>query len=410
MTIVGLALLLVGCPEVVVIDGGGVDGGDAGAPFDAGAGTDASVDEDAGAMPDAGPPLGVGLSLSPVTSFVRTGGALYSAGSNDREQRGRLLDVTPNVFARQDTSIQFIDVAAMQLATCGIDVGGRLYCWGSNGGGLLGLGDDNGARVETSPVAVGTDTWIDVEAGNLHACAIRADRRLFCWGVGQSGALGDGAERVNLAPNEVAGEGQWSRVSPGDAHTCAIRTDGALFCWGEGEFGRLGQGTEESSSSPVRVGTDSDWTEVSAGVQHICGIRGGALYCWGDSQFGRLGVADSLEPVPSPQLVDDSRTWRTIAAGQFHTCAITDAAELFCFGIGPRGQLGVPELNPLGLVQVEGRFDVVATGWDHTCAVERTDTALAGLRCWGGGTSGKLGIGNTDDEQEPTQPMLLPAP
>ena len=90
---------------------------------------------------------------------------------------------------------------------------------------------------------------------------------------------------------------------------------------------------------------------------------------------------------------------------------VADGASLATMECGPQElRERLPELDPVGPTQVEGRFDVVATGFEHTCAVERTDTTLAGLRCWGGGTSGKLGTGSTDDVQEPAQPMLFPAP
>lgn len=351
----------------------------------------------------------VSLSLSATMSFIRINGRLYSAGFNSMQQRGTLEDVSPNVFAQQTTGISFVDVAAGQITTCGIDNGGRLYCWGSNANGALGQADTNSGRSETVPQAVGSDRWIDVDAGNFHFCAINDAAELYCWGANMSGALGVGASGSRFEPTQIDGGGMWSAVSAGETHTCAIRADGALFCWGDAEYGKLGVMDTSNSPSPVRVGSETDWTSISAGTRHTCGIRNRELHCWGTREFGRLGNGTGGDQA-TPVLIDATNEWRSISCGQFHSCGTTLSNEVFCFGISPRGQMGTAEDGQNAPVFVVAGYDQVEAGYTHTCAAATDDATLTNARCWGEGTDGRLGTGTIDDEPAPAAPMFLPAP
>lgn len=191
--------------------------------------------------------------------------------------------------------------------SCGIRGGGRLFCWGGNGSGTLGNGsfDDTSSPLE---VAGAHRDWSILSLGSGHACAGR-DGRLFCWGANLWGQLGNGTDGVggtNAAfelPAEVAGGAtDWDAVAASAIHTCGLRM-GRLYCWGEGYEGALGNGGGESQLVPGEVaGAHADWHSVAAGHHHTCGIReGGALFCWGDNAYGQIGNSGAIwfdEPVP----------------------------------------------------------------------------------------------------------------
>ncbi len=355
----------------------------------------------------------VSLALSVTTTFVRVGGDLYSGGANAARQRGDLESATPNIFARQDTTIAFVDVAPAQLATCGIDTGGRLFCWGRNAAGLLGQDSGDFARSEAVPQRVGGDAdWASVEAGNAHICAIKRDGSAFCWGNNTNGQCGTGtAGGARLSPTPVAGGLAFQQVSPGDTHTCGITAGGELYCWGEGMLGQLGLGATDESPAPARVGTSAGWTQVSAGVEHTCGVDGGELWCFGTRAFGRLGNGTGMTPERTPVLIDATNTWTMTACGQYHSCGVTNENQVFCWGANSTGALGLGMGNDTDVPElVIANADTVAVGWTTTCATLSSDATAAALLCWGDGGDGKVGHGASEIVYMPTAPTLEPAP
>ena len=147
---------------------------------------------------------------------------------------------------------------------------GRLYSWGYNGGGALGL-DDFDHR--SSPVQVGSLTnWYRISAGAEYSLAIRSDNTLWSWGYNDVGQLGLGDITHRSSPVQVGALTNWSRVIAGYKHSLAVKTDGTLWAWGLNTNGRLGLGALTHRPSPVQVGVLTNWLFASSGNTHSLGI------------------------------------------------------------------------------------------------------------------------------------------
>jgi len=101
-------------------------------------------------------------------------------------------------------------------------------------------------------------------AGLVNTCAIDERDALWCWRSNDAGQVGDGTSEPRLQPTRVIDPGPWATVGLGHNHACAIRTDGALFCWGFG-FHALGVGGVANRHEPARVGGRTDWATVAGG-------------------------------------------------------------------------------------------------------------------------------------------------
>ena len=267
---------------------------------------------------------------------------------------------------------------------------GRLFGWGDNSYGSLGLGD---MADRTSPTAVGTDSdWMMVATGLGHTCAIKSDGTLYCWGDNNLGQLGLGDTTPHREPMRVGGDSDWSRVDADGSFTCAIKIDGSLYCWGGNNFGQLGLGsTGAGPNEPTRVGDSAAWTTVSLGPNFACAIRTDAtLWCWGKNDSGQLGLGDTTDvSVPTRQT---SGGWQNVALGAVHACGVRAPNRLHCWGAGGAGRLGLGTTDDTGTpTRLPGVvvWEIADVGQLHSCGLDLDGVVY----CWGANSFGQLGVG-----------------
>ena len=71
----------------------------------------------------------------------------------------------------------------------------------------------------------------DVSAGGSHSCALANSGRVFCWGFGENGQLGNGGTAGRSVPVPVTGITNAVGVAAGGFHSCAVLQGGAVQCW-----------------------------------------------------------------------------------------------------------------------------------------------------------------------------------
>jgi alpha-tubulin suppressor-like RCC1 family protein len=241
------------------------------------------------------------------TCGIDTAGTAWCWGRDDRGQVGDGDDGQGNEYApvAVASGVKFTSVTAGNLHTCGLDTAGTAWCWGSDYGSL-GDGDD-GQADEYSPVTVaGGHTFTTLTAGQEHTCGIDTAGKAWCWGADGSGQVGDGDEGMPaLAPVAVAGGHTFTTLTAGKEHTCGVDTNGMAWCWGADGSGTLGHRGDDRSGNtyrapeptPVTVAGGHTWNAVAAGYEHTCGVdTTGAAWCWGDDGFGQVGDGDEYVP------------------------------------------------------------------------------------------------------------------
>lgn len=197
------------------------------------------------------------------TCALTTTNRLFCFGTDGA---GQLGNGAP--FADQGTPVEvvsnttnWVQVATGASHTCALKDLGRLYCWGWDRDGQRGDGEPATDDLEPAPVRVaeGPVRWAGVTAAGWHTCARTNGSPgggLSCWGLDSNGELGDGEPFASQpAPVALAGS-RWRQVDAGDVHTCAVKVNGRLFCWGDGGEGRLGLGDDAidvDQPAPVRV-------------------------------------------------------------------------------------------------------------------------------------------------------------
>ncbi len=151
-----------------------------------------------------------------------------------------------------------------------------------------------------------------VAAGHKHSLVLRADGRVFGWGMNEYGQVGVGSTEKSVDTMQMIGEIEEAvYVAAGEYHSLAVLQDGTVQAWGRNDRGQLGVGSvsEEPIPSPVQVVDPSDPTgylqrvvAVEAGKRHNYALKSdGSVWAWGKNADGQLGDGTGdHSPVPVP--------------------------------------------------------------------------------------------------------------
>ena len=325
-------------------------------------------------------------------------------------------------------------IAAGLSHTCALTTAGGVKCWGFGGNGQLGNGTLDPQSTPADVLATGGGTPLrgitQIAAGDSHTCALTTSGGVKCWGYGGDGGLGNGTTTSHQStPVNVLATGERrdgatlsgvTQITAGAAHTCALTTAGGVKCWGLGAYGQLGTGTTPGTrSTPVNVlatggspggNTLSGITQIAAGYFHTCALTTlGGVKCWGNGGNGRLGngtTSDQSTPVNVLATGGGTplRGISQITTGLSHACALTTLGGVTCWGAGGSGRLGngtaSDQSTPVNVLATGGGTALsgitqITAGDSHTCAL----TTSGGAKCWGDGTAGQLGNGETPSNQ-----------
>lgn len=192
-----------------------------------------------------------------------------------------------------------VAIAAGNFHSCALLADHTVRCWGSGGGGQLGIGFVQGAGVDTPQPIGGLTNVVAIGCGVVHTCALLDDGTAACWGYNAYGQLGVGDFDNRGTPQPVVGVSEGTALAVGDWGTCVRLADGRAKCWGYNELGQLGDGTEINQPSPVDVVGVTDVADLAIAETHTCARFGnGGIRCWGFNNLGQLG--DSSLAAPSP--------------------------------------------------------------------------------------------------------------
>lgn len=136
---------------------------------------------------------------------------------------------------------------------------GNLYEWGSNGGGVIG----NIAVADTDspvkmPMPSGVTSWSRmVVCGADFIFAQGSNGKIYAWGDNSIGQLGIG-DTSSFTPNPVAltlpsDVTSWEQLNSGNGHTLALGSNGYIYAWGNNQFGELGISGVSDTTLPVKV-------------------------------------------------------------------------------------------------------------------------------------------------------------
>ena len=258
------------------------------------------------------------------------------------------------------------------------------------------------------PTTLGKLTQIDI--GGDRTCALDTSGQVWCWGGNSYGQLGTGDDLPRLVPAPVTGTQRFTRISVSreGGFACGLTASGEAHCWGGLGGGWLGYGSGVDSgvvvSAPQRVVGGHTFKQIALGGDHACAITtAGAAYCWGYNWAGQLGTGLDVPSMMTPVAVSGGLTFTQIDAYTGNTCGVTPNGSAYCWGAGWAGALGNGGRDDSNApVAVSGglTFASVSVGMWMVCGV----TTGGDGYCWG---EGGAGLGTETERGVSTIPVLV---
>ncbi|GMH39756.1 hypothetical protein BSKO_07654 [Bryopsis sp. KO-2023] len=313
---------------------------------------------------------------------------------------------------------------------------GKVFVWGRNDCGQLGLGEDVEEALRPKPL-VFEEEVIDVACGGMHAVALLASGKVFSWGVNDEGGLGRNTENEHwekaekaikeLSPEQLDSytpalvafpeEGvKITSIVAGDSSCFALDSDGRVWGWGtfrniNGVLGFLP--AVKIQLVPAKVldlKKDDKVVKIVGGANHVaCFTEKKAVYSWGTAEQGALArfkegdIADEVKSkekllVPGRVAFDEGVEITDIHAGQYATFFATEKEGLLGCGLNNAKQMGLGEKHERNLVFTPeklpnfGALKTITGGSHHTIALaEEGDVLTCGRTVYGG-----LGLSDVD--------------
>lgn len=361
-------------------------------------------------------------TLAPVSNSVFGFGynEFGQLGTNDTQGRKEPYQVVGNHTWKT--------LSAGYYHSMGIDINDDLYTFGYNYYGQLGLGNSGASTNRKIPTKVSTNyienhvyssgaKWTKVSAGAYHSLAIDSGNKLFAFGSNSYGSLGLGDLGLRIRPTMIGTNFNYLPLASGTPEQISIiegiytfsgikqdYTGPTKYLLPSGEYiisgvpsgfsvailnvgktNLISYSGENFAGSSILAGTTADgmynfyygnvyvnvsgnydtvslhtisggymggenifhysdpdtgWQDISAGNYHSLGVKNGELYSFGHNTFGQLGN-NSNEHSSLPVKVGSKSDWVKVRTGNYHSLAIDSSGSLWSWGLNSHGQLGL---------------------------------------------------------------------
>lgn len=317
------------------------------------------------------------------------------------------ISCDPGSYLLNGTCYPFQKVSSGSNETGLIASNQKLFIGGSNSTGVIG---DNSTTTRSIPVATYSSgailnkTFIDLSLGNSHTCALSSDSKVYCWGSGSGGVLGNNLLSQSLVPVQATTSGNFTTetiksVVTANLGSCALSTTGNLYCWGANNYNgtnsiaiRVPTLVNSSSSS---MGTSPIKEVVSMGLGFCALNNQFRVYCWGLNSNGGLGTNDFTTATSSTPVeinyADSSLSGKRIYrlfGGKRGVCALATDESLHCWGhtdisgnssIYNRMAVLIPFNSNTYGTMLNKSLKHLSVGFYSMCAT----TIPMGITCWG---------------------------
>ena len=312
---------------------------------------------------------------------------------------------------------------------------GTVWSHGQNTYGQLGLGNTTDYN-EPQKVSIvketiknqdGTktnieDTIKDISVGNYQVLALSETGKVYAWGYGEKGQLGNGS-RYNKSEAVVVTDiyqkplKDMVKVEAGENVSFAITSKGKVYAWGNGYSTRAqlldlpanaiditskyvvtGDGKVYNIATKEELPIVGKIVEIDEGTNHTVMLTNdGKAYAIGDNTYGQLSNGNNVPSENTPVAVrkDSDNIFtgiKEIKAGDKTTIIVTTDGKLYACGMNDNNELGIENKEILDVNTPQENTNITNVisaniGTNHVVAIKEDGEVDA----FGYGKNGELG-------------------
>lgn len=236
------------------------------------------------------------------TLFLMSDGTVRAMGANAYGQLGIGYVGGENITDAYEPTEQvtglsnIVDIAAGHQFSLALDSNGRIYAWGNNKDGQIGIETTYGFFYAPQHISNITNAT-SISAGYYHALATTENQNIYGWGRAYNGALGDLADEKYYTPQLLNVENV-DKVIAGLDNSFFIRSDKTVYACGHNAYGQLGDGTTETKKTLTQIPVDNV-ADISTGFSTVFLKDDGTAYGCGLNAYGQLGIGTVSNTVKS---------------------------------------------------------------------------------------------------------------
>lgn len=230
----------------------------------------------------------------------------------------------------------------------------RLLVWGHNEYGQLG---DGTTKRSLMPIDVTSqlglhenEILIEVALGDGYTAVLTSEGRMFTWGHNIYGQLGIGSTEDSLEPVDITNQFTLTEgetivdISIGNLSSAAITSTGQLWMWGYNYYGQIGSFIYTYIDEPTLINSHFDLEEnevfvevETEGIHSIARTSLQRVFIWGFNYLFDLGT---INDITNAFVLEENESVVSFAVGYFHMIALTSEGKIFTWGSNDYGQLG----------------------------------------------------------------------
>ena len=327
-------------------------------------------------------------------------GEIWSWGLN---QSGQCADESGSSY--EDVPVEAVGNHSFSqiFLTGGIKTNDSVWRWGQTPTGLHSL-----VWGKPTLTHLGTESFIQVAAGEFHAFMRKENGEVWTWGTNTYGQLGINTVDAKTSPVLVVGSHSFDDIAGGGDHSMGVKGgDGAAWSWGRDFYGQLGDNWPRGVdfSSPVLVISDAANLVIGGLHSLFLDDTTGQVWSWGYNNLGQLGDSTRTNQYASPVQVVGNHSFIDIGGSGGYSCALKGSTgAAWSWGSGGSGVLGnnsiISRSSPVVAVGNHS-FVELAFGWYATLARKANGEVWA----WGSNNSSSpcLGQATYGDRSSPVE-------